>query len=74
MLGDRGRLVIPSELRERLDLRAGAALIIFETPQGMVLATRDQAKELVRAGLRGLDLVDELVADRRAVAAAEDVA
>ncbi|MGI8723051.1 MAG: AbrB/MazE/SpoVT family DNA-binding domain-containing protein [Geodermatophilaceae bacterium] len=71
-MGERGRLVIPAELRERLRLHPGAPLIMFDTPQGIVMATRDQAKQLVRDKLRGLDLVTELLADRRRQAAAED--
>ena len=45
---------------------------MFDTPQGIVMATRDQAKQLVRDKLRGLDLVTELLDDRRRQAAAED--
>jgi AbrB family looped-hinge helix DNA binding protein len=73
-MGERGRLVIPAELRERLRLHPGSPLIMFDTPQGIVMATRDQAKQLVRDKLRGLDLVSELLADRRRQAAAEDAA
>lgn len=74
VMGDRGRLVIPAELRDRLGLHPGSPLIMLDTPQGVVLATRDQAKDLVRDKLRGLDLVGELLADRRKQAAAEDAA
>lgn len=74
VMGDRGRLVVPAELRERLNLKPGSPLVLLETPQGVVLATREQIKQLVRAGLQGLDLVGELVEDRRRQAAAEDVA
>lgn len=74
MMGDRGRLVVPAELRERLDLKPGTPLVLLETPQGLVLATRTQVKELVREGLAGLDVVGELLADRRRQAAAEDAA
>ena len=74
MMGDRGRLVIPADLRERAGLTEGTALILFETPTGLVLLTRPQLQELVRADLAGLDLVGELLAERRAEATAEDVA
>lgn len=74
VMGDRGRLVVPAELRERLHLEAGTALVLVETSQGIVLATREQVKALVRAALRGEDLVEELLADRRRQAAADDVA
>ena len=72
VMGDRGRLVIPAELRERLQLRAGSPLVLLDTPAGIVLATREQLKQLVRAQLRGVDLVDELLTDRRRLAATED--
>lgn len=74
VMGDRGRLVIPADLRQRAGLGEGAALILLETPGGLVLLTRPQLQELVRADLAGLDLVDELLAERRAAAAAEDAA
>jgi AbrB family looped-hinge helix DNA binding protein len=74
VMGDRGRLVVPAELRERLNLRSGSSLIFLETPHGVVMATRDQVKDLVRANLRGADLVGELLAERRRQAAAEDAA
>lgn len=74
MMGDRGRLVIPSELRERSGLVEGAPLVLLETPGGLVLLSRSQLQRLVRADLTGLDLVGELLAGRRAEAAAEDVA
>jgi AbrB family looped-hinge helix DNA binding protein len=74
VMGERGRLVVPAELRERLHLGAGTVLILLETPQGVVLATREQIKQLVRGQLEGTDIVAELLADRRRQAAAEDAA
>jgi AbrB family looped-hinge helix DNA binding protein len=73
-MGDRGRLVIPAGLRERAGLTEGTALILLEAPAGLVLLTRPQLQQLVRADLAGLDLVGELLAARRAEAAAEDAA
>ncbi|HVF21141.1 MAG TPA: AbrB/MazE/SpoVT family DNA-binding domain-containing protein [Mycobacteriales bacterium] len=71
-MGDRGRLVVPAELRERLHLRPGSPLIMLDTPDGIVLATRDQVKRLVRDRLRGPSLVAELLQERRAASAVED--
>jgi AbrB family looped-hinge helix DNA binding protein len=71
-MGDRGRLVVPAELRERAGLREGRPLVLIETDAGVVLLTREQLKARVRADLAGLGLVDELLADRRAVSASED--
>jgi bifunctional DNA-binding transcriptional regulator/antitoxin component of YhaV-PrlF toxin-antitoxin module len=71
-MGDRGRLVIPAELRERASLIEGTPLILVETASGLVLMTREQLRARVRSDLDGLDLIGELLADRRAQAADED--
>ncbi len=73
VMGDRGRLVIPAELRERLGLEPGSSMLLLDAPQGVVLATREQVKELVRRDLHGGRLVEELLADRRRAAAEEDL-
>lgn len=74
VMGDRGRLVIPADLRERIGLSEGTTLILLETPAGLVLLTRPQLQERVRADLAGLDLVGELLAERRVEASTEDAA
>ena len=74
VMGDRGRLVVPAELRERLNLTPGTPVVLFETPSGVVLCTREQLKSLVRERLADRDLVAELIADRRREAEADDVA
>ena len=73
-MGDRGRLVIPADLRERAGLAEGTALILLETPGGLVLLTRPQLQKLVRADLTGLDPVGELLAERRISATTEEAA
>jgi AbrB family looped-hinge helix DNA binding protein len=73
VMGDRGRLVIPAELRERLGLESGSSMLLLDAPEGVVLATREQVKELVRRDLQGGSLVEELLADRRRAAAEEDL-
>jgi hypothetical protein len=45
---------------------------MLETDGGLVLLTREQLRERVRADLAGLDLVGELLAERRAEAMSED--
>lgn len=72
-LGDRGRLVVPSELRTRQGWRQGDPLIFIETPDGVVLMTREQTKASIRKQLAGESLVEELLAERRAAAKQEDV-
>lgn len=71
-VGDRGRVVLPADLRQRLDLKEGTPLILMESSDGLVLMTRDQLEKRVQADLGGLNLVDELLAERRAAAAEED--
>ena len=71
-MGDRGRLVVPAELRERLHLEVGSVLLLIETEQGVVMTTREQATRLLRAQLGGDSLVEQLLEDRRTAAATED--
>lgn len=73
-MGDRGRLVIPAEVRDHAGLAEGTPVVLIETAGGLVLFTRVQLRDRVRADLAGLDLVGDLLAERRAEAAAEDVA
>ena len=72
VMGDRGRLVVPAELRERLNLIPGTPLVLFETSAGVVLTTREQLKALVRQRLADRDLVGELLAERRREASADE--
>lgn len=74
VVGDRGRLVVPADVRERAGLAEGTVLVLLEAPDGLVLLTREQLLARVRAELRGLDLVTELLADRRRAAEEERVA
>ncbi|WP_419919044.1 AbrB/MazE/SpoVT family DNA-binding domain-containing protein [Candidatus Poriferisocius sp.] len=39
-VGDRGRMVIPAELRDSEGLVEGTLLILLSTPGGLVLLTR----------------------------------
>ena len=72
VVGDRGRVVVPSDVRERTGITEGTPLVLLETPTGLVLLTRAQLRQRVRDDLEGTDLVAELLAERRANAAAED--
>lgn len=66
--------MVPAEVRERAGLTEGTTLVLLETPAGIVLLTREQLRDRVREELAGLDLVSELLADRRRASAAEDAA
>lgn len=73
-VGDRGRAVLPAELRQRRRWPEGTTLIAVETERGVVLATREELEGLVREQLSGTDLVAELLAERRSAASREDEA
>ena len=64
--------MIPAELRARTGLTEGTPVVLIDTPGGVVLVSREQLKSLVRADLAGIDLLSELLADRRRQAGTED--
>jgi len=74
VMGDRGRIVVPADVRGRAGLREGTPLILLESPHGLVLLTREQLRARVRSELDGLDLVSELLTERRRAAEREDAA
>ena len=76
-LGDRGRLVLPSKLRQRLDLHPGDRLVITVDDEGgfRVISAREVARRgwgLYRDLAPGRSLADELIAERREEARRED--
>ena len=73
-VGDRGRIVVPADVRTRAGLTEGTPLVLLETPDGLVLMTREQLRRRVRGELDGLDLVTQLLDERRRAAATEDAA
>jgi bifunctional DNA-binding transcriptional regulator/antitoxin component of YhaV-PrlF toxin-antitoxin module len=73
-MGDRGRLVVPAELRASVGFVEGTPLVLIEAGGGVVVVTREQLKALVRADLAEKDLVGDLLADRRRQSADEDAA
>jgi AbrB family looped-hinge helix DNA binding protein len=74
VVGNKGRLVVPADVRERAGIVEGTPLVLLETPDGLVLMTRGQLRNRVREELSGVDLVGELIRDRRVAAEQEDVA
>jgi AbrB family looped-hinge helix DNA binding protein len=72
VMGDRGRLVVPAELRAEAGLGPGSPLLLLATANGIVVLTRQQARQRLRAQLDGPSLVEELIDERRRAAAAED--
>ena len=72
VMGDRGQIIIPSEVRERSGLDEGTTLVLLESDHGLVLMTRDQLRARVATELAGSELVDDLAADRTQQSALED--
>ena len=66
--------MIPAELRAKTGLTEGTPVVLIDTPGGVVLVSREQLKSLVRADLAGIDLLSELLANRRRQAGTEDAA
>ena len=76
-LGERGRLVLPAQLRRRLDLHPGDRLILTVEPGGdvRVVTARAQARRLLgfyRDLASGRSLAHELIAGRQEEARRED--
>ncbi len=65
-LGDRGRFVIPSEVRERHGWETGTSLVAIDTDAGLIVMSTEEALGWLRSRLAGQDLVAELLAERRA--------
>jgi AbrB family looped-hinge helix DNA binding protein len=70
VVGDRGRVVLPSRLRQLLDLHSGDRLIFTVEPDGgmRVVSAREQARRLegfYRERYPDRSPVDELIAERR---------
>jgi hypothetical protein len=71
LMGDRGLLVIPAEVCAEHGFEEGTPLVLLDTAAVLVLLTQAQMRHRVRADLTGLDLVSELLADRRREAVAD---
>jgi AbrB family looped-hinge helix DNA binding protein len=70
-----GRVVIPAELRRRLDLEPGSS-VAFVLQDGLLSLMTvgpgiERAQRIVKKHTKGKSLVDELIAERRAEAARE---
>ena len=72
VVGEGGQLFLPADVQAQTGLSEGTELMLLESPGGLVLMTREQLLDRVRSDLAGLDLVGELLADRRSAARIED--
>ncbi|MGH7868342.1 MAG: AbrB/MazE/SpoVT family DNA-binding domain-containing protein [Candidatus Dormibacteraceae bacterium] len=72
-MGRGGRLVIPSRMRQELDLKPGTELFLskveghleLSTPQARFLEIQEWLRSYIKPGV---SLVDELIAERREAA------
>ena len=78
VVGDRGRVVLPSRVRAKLGLKAGSRMLLSAEEDGSLRlrpyrVVADQNRGML-AGLApaGESLVDELLVERREAAARED--
>jgi bifunctional DNA-binding transcriptional regulator/antitoxin component of YhaV-PrlF toxin-antitoxin module len=71
-LGDRGRLVVPQDVRARHGWDKGTTLVLTDSPDGLLLTSVEAALAKFRASVAGTaSPVDELLAERRAEALRE---
>jgi AbrB family looped-hinge helix DNA binding protein len=76
-LGDRGRLVLPADIRRRLGLEEGERLLLTLEGEGdlRLVSLREQVRRLrglLKDVAPGRDLAGELVEERREEARRED--
>ena len=75
VLGKQGRLVVPADIRAALELNPGDELNLVVSGRSIVVQRPDDAvselRGFARQAARGRSLVEELLAERRAEAAAE---
>ncbi len=76
-VGPQGRIVIPAQFREALDICPGEILIARVEDGHLVLEKREQILARVRSWFaqvpREVSLVDEFIAERREEARKEDI-
>jgi len=71
-VGNKGRIVVPAELREQHGWSEGTTLVAVEQPDGVLLMTLDEALRTARKQLEHADPVGDLLAERRRAALQED--
>lgn len=73
MVGPKGRMVIPAELRRELGIAEGTELAAFSAGDGVLLLPRDAVKRRLREMFAGVrtSMADELIEERRAAALEE---
>jgi AbrB family looped-hinge helix DNA binding protein len=74
MVGPKGRVVIPVDIRRRLGIEEGSELVALVEGDGVLLLPRAAVKRRLRTMFAGVEtsMAAELLRDRRAAAAAEN--
>ena len=75
-VAENGRMNLPADIRRRLGIKGKGKVIVEETPEGLRLTSQAERlariDEIMRPYLGGPSMVDELIRERRAEAAAEE--
>ena len=75
-VAENGRMNLPADVRRRLGITGRGKVIVEETPEGFRLTSYAErlkrVDEIMRPYLGGPLMVDELIRERRAEAAAEE--
>ena len=75
-VGENGRMNLPADIRRRLGIEGKGKVILEETPDGLRLTSQAErlarVREIMKPYLGGPSMVDELIRERRAEAAAEE--
>ena len=72
-VGDKGRVVIPSEIRARHNWEPGTELILVESEDGVRITTQKEGLAKLRGILKGTGYsVDLFISEKRAEARLED--
>lgn len=74
-VGPKGRMVIPVEIRRQLGIGEGSELVALVEGPALLLVPRSAVKARLRSMFANVttSLREELIADRRAAAAREDL-
>ena len=72
-VGPKGRVVIPAQVRRRLDIEQGTRLVVLVDSEAVVLIPRAAIERRLHAIFKGVpvSMADELIEERRAEAAVE---
>lgn len=64
-VGERGQVVIPAEVRKKLDIQTGDRLIIMSQPhgKGLVLLKLDAVREFLNRLAEGLNIAESAMRD-----------